>query len=521
MKCIMYNEIDNSMQLLLIISSLMLIILIFASTCNAVGVRPLVLDMDMEPGQIKEFELKISPEKKQQIVEFNLYHPRQHLSGSLSYEKANPDQHVAASWIDIREEVVVPPREEVIVNGKIKIPYNAKGSHTTVIMVEPVVEKPEGGVAFKVRYAVRVNINIERPGLRRKVEVKDFKLQSNDKGRPLITTNIVNNSSLHFKASGEVTVRDENRRLVDRIQIKSDYARQAGRKETKIYSGSKVKFTGEISEVLHPGTYNVRLFLYYADGKQEIRSKKIKVGDQYVKEGQIDYIELNPTYIKDNIRAGGVSTQVVKVRNRTGKDLKIKIGALKIKPNYKHSIFEEFKVELRGKNKINLEPRRSGRTIVLMRSPRDIKPGGYYGRLQIGVFNKEGKKLETRKVDMGMLVGKDWDNNVEIKGISSNKDKKKYFFSVSVKNKGPAHLSPTARVYLKDDKGEIIHTLRVKLPEGRERILPDMSGHLVTTREDIEPGNYTAEITVMYKGKKISTAEYPILITGEKGDDSI
>ena len=507
----------NKSQIFFKLFLVFLFVLIFSICVNAVGVRPLVVNLDMKPGESKEFELKITPENNQQTVGLNLYHPRQQLSGSLSYEKGDPKQHPTLNWINIKNQVVVPPKEENTVTGKVKVPYGAEGSHTGIIMVEPIT-KANQGISFKIRYAVRVNSNIERPGLRRRVNVSDFKLKSNKEKSPVVSAIIKNPSSLDYHAHGEVTIRDENRRLVQRVPITSQYAKNSGRKKTKIYPGSKVEFKGKITEVLHPGTYNLRLFLYYANGKQEIMSKSIEIGNKYLNEENIKYIELTPSYIEDYIRIGGATTKVLQIRNRTGKQLQVKVQGQNINKKYSQSLFKDLKVQLRGQKNFELKPRRSGRTIVLIRSSRDIKPGGYYGKLKLGVFNKNGKNLETRMVDMGILIGKDYKHQVDIKGITSHKDKKKYIFSLSLKNKGPAHFSPKAKVYLKNDKDEIINTLRLKLPEGRNRILPEMSGHLVTTRKDIKPGDYTAEITVMIKGEEISKKEFPIHIKGEKGE---
>ena len=507
------GKISNNIIILIII---MLFLLSISNYTNAIGVRPLDINLKMEKGDSKEFVLKISPENKETDIKLNIYNPKQNIYGGIEYKEDSSKKHAISNWFNLPKKVTIPPGDTEIINGEVTVPYEIKGDHTAIIMISPVIKNRGSGITFKVRYAVKVNINIESPGLREEVEINEFKLKSNKDNEPMLSTIINNPSSLHYPAYGEVTIRNENRRLIQRVPMKSQHARQSGQKATRIYPGSKVRFTGKVTEVLHPGTYNLRLFLTYADGKQEIVSKQVEVGDEFVQEGNVKHIELKPTNINDSLRPGGASTQVLRLRNRTGKQLQIKLGAKEVKPKYKHSIYKNLNVELRGDKKFKIEPRRSGRSVLILRSPREVKPGGYYGKLNIGVFDKEGNKLSTRNVNIDMLVGEDWKEDVKVQGITSLKDKKEHVFSLSVKNNGDAHFAPQARVYLKDKSGEIIHTLNMSLPEGKNKILPGMSSRLVTRRNDIKPGKYKAEVTIMKDGEELKKAEFEITVKGVK-----
>ena len=67
--------------------------------------------------------------------------------------------------------VNVYPGSEAKVSGTVRVPFSAGGSHTAVIMVEPQVPMIQSGITFRVRYAVRLNIRVDRPGLRRTAEL--------------------------------------------------------------------------------------------------------------------------------------------------------------------------------------------------------------------------------------------------------------------------------------------------------------------------------------------------------------
>ncbi|MGM0438348.1 MAG: hypothetical protein ACQEQD_08750 [Bacillota bacterium] len=499
-----------------IILFFLLFIFIISFPLYAIGVQPLVLDLEVSQGETQQFELKLSPEQNQSTAELNLYYPRQQLTGSLSYEEGNLDEHPVLNWLDLPDEVIVPPGEETSVDVQVSVPYGVEGTHTAIIMVEPKVEEAEKGITFQVRYAVRVNIHVDAPGLREEAEVKSFKLESTEENQPLIQTHIKNPSPLSYNAAGEVTIRDQNRRLIERVPIRSEHASQGGRDETTIYPGSEVIFSGKVTEPLAEGTYDLQLFLYYADGRQVIERKTIDVGDEFIDYENLEYIEVKPEVIDEELRRGGAHTEALDIRNRLADPLNIKIAAQKNNSDYKHSLLNNFQIELRGGQEFELEGRRSKRPVLIVRAPREeIEDGGYYDTLQIGVFDPETEEqLEIRDVDLSFIVGEDYEYSGEIKTISTQRVEDEILFSTIVENTGDAHFSPRARIYLKKD-GEIKYTLFTELAEEDDEILPEMKG-ILSSYANVEAGEYTADITLQYKGEEIERKELPVEIEAKK-----
>ncbi len=105
----------------------------------AVGVRPpLVIEMNVRPGDQREFEIHLTPGMTEELVDLTLYEPVQQLSGSLIYQLPTNPAFSATSWVTLEDEVVrVPPDAEGKVKGTLRVPYSAGGSHTVIIMVEP------------------------------------------------------------------------------------------------------------------------------------------------------------------------------------------------------------------------------------------------------------------------------------------------------------------------------------------------------------------------------------------------
>ncbi len=495
-----------------------ILLCILSSPAFAVSVRPLSFHFVLEPGDVEEFELILTPGGRQETVTLNFYHPTQQITGGLSYEEADPQKHPAIRWVTLDNQVVVPPDEETRIVGEIQVPYGVEGSHTVIVMAEPLVDPSQTGIVLSVRYAVRVVIHVDRPGLRSNAEVLKFGIEPDEENRPILSAHLKNPSSLAYRATGEVTVRDEDRQLVQRVLLRSESASRAGRDETWIYPGAEVLFTGAITEPLFAGTYDLRLFLRYADGRQVIRSETVEVGEEYIDAERMEYIEVTPERVEGELRPGGAATEVVEMRNRTGDPLTVRIGGAEIEPDYPHSLFEAMELQIRGDQEFAIAPRRSGRSVLIFRSPREIEPGGYYGTFQVHVFDAEGEHLETRPVDLSMTIGEAWAYAAEVQALEYQLLGEELVLSAAVQNTGPVHLAPRGRIYLRNAAGEIVRTIPLPLQEGLSSILPQQTGLMTTSVTGVEPGAYVADIRIEYGGEELDAAEYDMIIEEEAPD---
>lgn len=355
------------------------------------------------------------------------------------------------------------------------------------------------------------------PGLRENIELQNFELKSDENGHPVISTRLHNNSSLMYNAAGEVTIRDENRQLIERVPIRSDYAASNDNQATTLYPGSEVIFKGKVTEALTAGTYDLQLFLKYADGRQLIESKNVEVGDEFVDPKNMNYIEIEPNSIIQELRRGGAHTQPLNISNRTGEEILIQIKNQKISSNYQRSLFDNFEVELRGNQQATIEGRRSERPVLIVRSPREeIAAGGYYDKVQVTVFDPESEEqLQTKTVDLAFVVGEDFNYAAEVQDLQVKRIDQEVLFSTTVLNQSDLHFAPRARIYLKQDE-EIMETINLELPEEKEYILPEMSGLLNTNVQDIEAGEYTAEVTILRNEEEITVKEFEVEIAPVK-----
>lgn len=479
----------------------------------AVGVRPLVIDVDCKPGDKKSFELILTPANTQEIINLSLYQPVQLTTGGLTYQLADPQTYRAIQWVKLEKDTVtIPPGEETKVKGTVSVPFDAGGSHTVVVMVEPKAEEVTTGIGFRVRYAVRININVERPGLRAKADVTELSINEDDKGMSTIKAVLKNPSPLYYDASAEVTIRDEGRRLVERVPLKTQLAWQSNHDTTRVYPGAEVWLIGSMNEPLVPGKYEMRLFLRYADGLQIIQTKEFTVDQSAAKAAPlVKSVKVTPDSIEENIKPGGVASKVIQIDNRTGDQYQVKLAPRDIESQYSHSLFSTFDVQLRGDSEFDLEAHRSGRVIFTFKAPRDLQPGGYYGILDVGVFAND-ELVERHEVDLSFVADGKFDYQAEILGVSYELYNNELLFSVDVRNQSEIHFAPKGTLYLKNQQGEVVKTVQLKLQEGTDNILPQRVGRLVATTTDVKPGEYTADIRVIYESAEIGMAEKALTI---------
>lgn len=497
---------------------LALILLLLSIDGSAVGVRPLAIDMHLQPGDTSEFELILSPEPTQQVVGLSLFRPIQLINGALAYEEGDASVYKPIDWVDLdQDRVVVVPGEDTIVKGRVQVPFDAGGSYIVVVMVEPEgsTGHVEGasGVVFRVRYAVRIAIHVDRPGLRPEAEVIDFQLVPDEEGRPLAVAHIDNPSSLMYSLSAEATIRDEDRRLVERIDLQTRTARDSGLPSTSIFPGNELQLEGAVTEPLFAGDYEMRLFLRYADGRQIIRREQISLtGDEFNQDDRMAYLKVEPETIEVSMRAGGSATQVIEMTNRMGEAVSVQIAGSNIEEEYPYSIFDSLEVGLRGQTELTLEPRRPGRSVVTIRAPRELADGGYYGNLEIGVLSEAGDLVEVHTVPISVVVGSPSDYQVEVLSLQGDYYDGECLLSLAVQNRSSVHVKPTATAYIRDSEGIAVSTQELVLQEGTDRILPEKVSYLTAVAANLEPGEYVADLSVTHDELELTRTEMALVI---------
>jgi hypothetical protein len=487
--------------------------MIFTNVIYALGVRPLIFDFDMQPGENKEFEIYLTPGSINTDVKITFYKPIQNLSGGLNYELGDLEKHQVLNWISLdRNQLIVPAGEVQIVKGTINVPYNASGTHIAVLMIEEVENENDSNKTlfnFQVRYAARIIINVLTPGQRTRAEIKEMYINNNKDGNPQINAHIINISSLYFNAEAEVTLRDNNNRLIERLNIISETAFKANKLSTKIYPSSEVIFQGELNQPIYPGEYILQVHLKYGDDQQLVERRNIIIKEELRKSGPKRYVSFEPDNISKNLKAGSSFTQVIDLNNLFNDEIKIKINKKELFDNQEHSLFNIGEVMLRGGEEFVLKPSGSARSVFIFRSPRDASAGGYYGELELEVFDKNDELLEKRKIVLEMLIGEGWEYNAEINNFKYEKIEELQSFSLELENHSPAHIIPGGIIILKNGEEQVIKTINLFAAQDFIKLLPGETVNLLGKTTQIEAGTYKAEIVLTNNNaeiKKINTS---------------
>ncbi len=495
------------MRLTRISLAIVLVVLLgtMSAEVDALGVQPLTMDLDMRPGDSEEFELLLTPGEEEMGVSLVLYQTTQMMTGGLTYEEAGETDFAAADWVELEDTRYTVPTDQIVpVRGTINVPFGAEGSHTVVIMIEPDYQATPG-IGIRVRYAVRISINVERPGLRPQVQISDFELGPDGERSPELSAVVFNDSPLHFSVSAEVTLRDEGRRLVERVHLRPEVAWPTEQDSTRIHAGAQVRYYGPVQELLAPGEYEAQLFIRYADGMQSIERTQFTVEeDQFEYHEQLVLVGVEPEVIEASLRPGASTSQAIQISNRVSDDVWVRIEPRSIGSDYFRSVYQNLDVELRGEEEFDLGGRRQGRVVLVMSSDRDLEPGGYYGYLDVTVGTHGGDDEDTATIPVRLLIGDGWEPTADILGIEYSRDDHGYLFSSPVQNTSAAHIEPRGQMTIQDEDGEVLEVVPMTLREGVDILLPDRDGLMLTPTVELEPGNYTLQISILEGNNEIA-----------------
>ncbi|HXK98279.1 MAG TPA: hypothetical protein PK828_10525 [Limnochordia bacterium] len=474
------------------------------------GVRPLILDLDLTPGDRAEFEITLTPGAAEEIVDLSFYQPIQLLDGSLNYLPADPAGFPAANWITLeRNQVRVIPGAETSVKGTVQVPFSAGGTYVAVIMVEPQTPVAQQGITFRVRYAIRLNIRVNRPGLLTTCELTRFELVRGEDGQPVLKARLKNTSPWDYLVSGEITIRDDQRRLVERILIMAESLVGSNYTSVRLYPGYEVEMIGEITRKLTPGEYQLRGFFRYGDRGQIIHNEVIRVNEgdfNYPAADAIGVLTLEPQLIDLKLRPGKRRSQSIQIQSEVGDDAYIAVTLRDVRTEYPYSLLNW--IELRN-TEVLLRARSSTRIPVTLAVPRDAVPGSYHGNLVFLTLDPEtGKPVSEKVVPVSLVIGDEFEYEVDVRSLAAKFiEGEGHWLSVDLYNSSNVMISPQITLVIFDKEGNYVHRAELNLPEGVDRILPLNSQQLETVIPKLENGIYSVELEIRSSGKQIAAFE--------------
>lgn len=501
------------------VAILALILYLFGqgTIAEAAGVRPLVLEFSVRPGEKREFEITLTPGESEELVDLTLYEPFQKLNGSLVYELPSNPAFSATSWVTLENQTVrVLPGEESRVRGTIQIPFSASGSHTIIIMVEPRPPEIASGISFQIRYAVRLSIRVERSGTRPQAELSFLTVGPNQEGAPTILGRIKNPSSWDYLVGAEVTIRDQERRLIERVALHSAAGASAGSDATRVYPGAEVEFAGTITRPLPPGEYSLQAFFRYGENGQIVRHESFVVHPgEYTYAGfdELPPFIVSPSLVDHQLRAGERKSQILEFESLVGDPLRIELSLAEIRPDYEYSLLEW--VELRSQSEFTLPPRVRSRLALTIAVPRESREGSFHGRVLLKAFNAlTGDLLHEAIVPLNVLVGTEQNPSMQIQSIGVQAlGEGSHYIAIDLYNSGNIALLPQTNALLFNEKGEFVERLELTSGEEQNQLLPLQARSMGAFTSQLEEGAYSLEIQIRHESGEILSEIHSFIVT--------
>jgi len=484
----------------------------------AIGVQPLTLDFQMNPGETEEFSIILSTSGIEENVNLSIYQSFQDYTGNLSYRKGDIESFPQMNWVKMENSRVTVLREgELELNGTISVPFGTPGgSYTIILMVEPEPSDPDQGVALLVRYAVRIIIRIDGPGLREQGEIKFVELQKDENGKQLMTVLVKNTSQLDYPGKVEVTIRDEERKLLERLTLRTISAQKANRDSIRIYPGAELLFVGWPENYLYPGKYEVRSFFEYGERGRKTMSSEITILPGIYNEPKLvgsNYFKLKPEKLISFLDPAQRDTMPVEISNITNKSIYLVTEICEIEPDYQYSLVPWINFFSVGKG-TSLEPRQLNRSLIVIQIPADINPGGYYAFLSIKAYTDESmmELLDEKLVPIISIVGKENNIDTELADFQIDTEGLGSQISLTLRNKGNKHIEPVVKLSIIDKENNLIEKVELISNDLSSKLLfPDKEVQFEGNyKENLEKGVYTASIEITQDNNSIGEFIYSL-----------
>ena len=282
------------------------------------AVSPMMIELKAESREVKEFSFTVFG-KDNADIKLELYNLNQLESGYMEFTKLEAGGlESMGSWIDLElDKFRLRDGETVTVHGTVKIPSRAAGTHLVAIMVEEdIPEKNQGGISVKIRYAVVLNLRIEGRYNRIKTKFSELAVVDTEDGTYL-EGYFLNQSATDNWLFTEVQIRAENKRLLERVALKTESAWQRADVGSRVFPGARVRVYGKITKTFDTGTYIVLVRNKFADKSQSVYRDTIQLTAPQLKRAllaenqeataDLGTVTVNPETLQINIRANGTS----------------------------------------------------------------------------------------------------------------------------------------------------------------------------------------------------------------------
>jgi len=188
----------------------------------ALSVSPPLVELSMAQGGDRSFDITITndgdrPFRAQaQMADLVL-----NQAGDPVPRPAGSDKWSVAPWVTVDGKAIdLQPGEQKKVRCRLRVPRGQSGGRYGALLfaAQRESELASSGMRIETRTGPVLMITVARTE-RRKAEVADVKMSAAEGAEVLVTATLRNSGNAHFRALGEVMIRDSAKRVVGRLRL--------------------------------------------------------------------------------------------------------------------------------------------------------------------------------------------------------------------------------------------------------------------------------------------------------------
>jgi hypothetical protein len=261
---------------------IIIIILVGVSASVQAGefaISPLVINIEGKKNTRIPFEFTVKA-KKTGDVKIKIFDLNQIETGHMGFiegDKVNKESK--SNWVTLdKTQFSIKQNDFRVAKGYVVIPRKAKGQHLAAVMVEEVQdEEVKNGIKVNVRYAVILKIDTttgKKSRSRTKTKFEELSFRKVDDGWEF-EGYFHNLSKTEGRLFTELQLRNNDKKLVGRVSLKTLSAWQRNEGESMVYPGSRVKIFGKLPKDVIEGGYQVRIKNKFNDSNQPVFRQNI------------------------------------------------------------------------------------------------------------------------------------------------------------------------------------------------------------------------------------------------------
>jgi hypothetical protein len=288
-------------------------------------VRPLSVDGEVPPGADVRIPIEITPTSQvdRRTLNVEVAQLAQKDDGGLTavaFEPGTEQEHSAAPWITVPEEVTIAPREATTLEVQMDVPTSARGAHAAALILSAPPPEDAQGLRLTMRVLIPVIVGTEGRPARQNVRLSGATLryrfpgESEGGARPETTI-----ADIRVENRGGTFSRYRGNIWVD-VAKESGGWRQVRRvpiPEGRILPQAAVTLPVDLGRLLPAGDYRLRGALY-VDGRRTapLRQEIAFEGHPDVGELVTDVaLGIEPELFEYAFRAGAVRSGRISVTN--------------------------------------------------------------------------------------------------------------------------------------------------------------------------------------------------------------